>query len=565
MTTLAHRLHRPVPRQGAARRPSRPRLLGEELQYAVRDLWRSRIASIFTFLLPLTFLVVMGAMAGNETIRPGSPVRVMQFATPAAAAMGALYGSFPTVAASLAEARELGILKRVRGTPLPRGIYLAGRIGAAALFALGSLVLLLAVGVVVYDVQLWWARIPAMLVTVLMAVTCFAALGVAVAGVVRSAALAQSAAIAAALVLSFLSGLMGVGTMPVWANAVAGIFPVKPLKDALELQLDPWAAGNGWDLSALAMLLAWTLAAVAVAARTFRWEPVRDHSRRSAAATNAAATNAAAAGADASAMAVRSVQALDAGRPRSLALLLAQARWGTRSALRDTGWVFFAIAMPWGLYVFNAAIRGAYVNDEQPPLALQAATGMVAWGAIVAAMVNLPEAVARARETGLLKRLRGTPLQTVVYLGGRFTAMFGLVAATAVLVIGTGIAWFDVDVAWRGTALAAGVLLLGTASLAACGTVLVSLLPSAKAVTAVGLGIALPLGFFSDTFAVQGIPAWMQQVGDFFPLKPLANSLSFALDPAGPSVSWVGLAVMSAWLVVAGVLALRTFRWSSRG
>jgi ABC-type multidrug transport system permease subunit len=256
------------------------------------------------------------------------------------------------------------------------------------------------------------------------------------------------------------------------------------------------------------------------------------------------------------------VTALDAGRPGSLALLSAQARWATRSALRDTGWVFFAIAMPWGLYVFNAAIRGAYRHDEQPPLALQAATGMVAWGAIVAAMVSLPEAVARARETGLLKRLRGTPLETLLYLGGRFAATFGLVAATAVLVIGTGVAWFDVDVAWRGTALAAGVLLLGTASLAACGTVLVALLPSAKAVTAVGLGIALPLGFFSDTFAVQGVPAWMQDVGGFLPLKPLANSLSFALDPAGPSVSWVGLAVMTAWLVAAGALALRTFRWS---
>ncbi|MGN6576518.1 MAG: ABC transporter permease [Nocardioides sp.] len=559
MTTLAQRLHRPVSRPGGVGRPSRPRLLADELAYAVRDLWRSRIASIFTFLLPLTFLVVMGAMAGNETIRPESPVRVMQFVTPYAAVMGALYGSFPTVAASLAEARESGVLKRFHGTPLPGGIYLAGRIGAAMLFALGSLVLLMAVGVLVYDVQLWWARIPAMLVTVLMAVACFAALGVAVAGIARSAALAQSAAIGAALVLSFVSGLMGVGTLPGWADAVAGVFPVKPLKDALELQLDPWAVGNGWDLGALAMFAAWTLAAVAVAAWTFRWEPVRDRAPR------AGTANGAANGAAAGVVSPDAVVAAAPGRPSSLALLTVQARWGTRAALRDTGWVFFAIAMPWGLYVFNAAIRGAYVDDEQPPLALQAATGMVAWGAIVAAMVSLPEAVARARETGVLKRLRGTPLASVLYLGGRFAALFGLVVATAVLVIGTGVAWFDVDVAGRGSLLAAGVLLLGTASLAACGAVLVSLLPSAKAVTAVGLGIALPLAFFSDTFAVQGIPAWMQQVGGFFPLKHLANSLSFALDPAGPSVSWVGLAVMSVWLVAAGVLALRTFRWSSRG
>jgi ABC-2 type transport system permease protein len=50
--------------------------------------------------------------------------------------------------------------------------------------------------------------------------------------------------------------------------------------------------------------------------------------------------------------------------------------------------------------------------------------------------------------------------------------------------------------------------------------------------------------------------------GALFPLKHLANSVSFALDPAGPSVSWVGLAVMAAWLVAAGAVALLTFRWS---
>lgn len=52
----------------------------------------------------------------------------------------------------------------------------------------------------------------------------------------------------------------------------------------------------------------------------------------------------------------------------------------------------------------------------------------------------------------------------------------------------------------------------------------------------------------------------MRDVGDWLPLKPLANSLAWALDPAGPSVSWTALAVILVWLVGASALAVRTFR-----
>jgi thiol:disulfide interchange protein len=89
-------------------------------------------------------------------------------------------------------------------------------------------------------------------------------------------------------------------------------------------------------------------------------------------------------------------------------------------------------------------------------------------------------------------------------------------------------------------------------------------LPSSKAVTAVGLGLAIPLAFFSDVFAIEALPQWMSTVGSFFPLKHLANSMSYALDPTGPTVSWLGIAVMTAWLVVTALLATRLFRWSAR-
>jgi ABC-2 type transport system permease protein len=554
---------RRVRRTATEARPSVVRLLRDQLGYAVRDLWRTRIAFIFTFLFPLTFLVVIGAMVGNDTISADSTVRVMQFVTPSAAVMGALYGAYPTVASSLAEARERGVLKRVHGTPLPGWVYLAGRIGAAVLFALGSLALMLVVGVIAYDLQIQWHTMPATVVTVVSAVACFAALGVAVATLSRSAAVAQAVSIATAVALSFVSGVMGYGDMPPWADRIARVFPLKPFSDALGEQFDPFASGSGWDLGALAVIGAWTAAAVAVAVPTFRWAPAPPGGRRRQAGPGSLATEVPAVPALGTRVAVK---AAAAGRPSRLTLLGDQAWWATRSALRDAGWVFFAIAMPVGLYLFNASVMGDSNADAgfSPPLGLQSATGLIAWGTVVTVLINMPEAIARARDRGILKRLGGTPLQIGIYFAGRFASALLLVLATAVLILLAGTVLFDLEVAWSGMALAAGTLILGASALAACGLLLVSVLPSSKAVTAVGLGLALPLAFFSDVFAIGAVPQWMSTAGAFFPLKHLANSMSYALDPAGPTISWLGLGVMTAWLVIAGLLAARLFRWSAR-
>lgn len=528
-----------------------PRLVAAQVGYAARDLWRSRIAMVFTFLFPLTFLLVIGAMAGNATISADSTVRIMQFVTPSAAVMGALYGAFPTVASSLADARERGVLKRIRGTPLPMWMHLLGRVIASAAFAFGSLGLMLLVGVIAYDVQIQWATMPATVVTSLLAVSCFAALGVAVAGLARSASLAQAVSIAVAVVLSFLSGLMGYGDLPAWADRVAVIFPVKHFNDALAEQFDPFATGSGWDLGAVAVIAAWLVVGIAVATRTLGWQPVHATRTRPGARRVVVRRTSPAAVA-----ATGTMTASQSGRPGWPALLRGQAEWATKSALRDLGWVFFTVALPIGLFAFNAAIIEG-PPPMSPPLEVQLAAGMMAWAAVVTGLVNLPEAFARARERGQLKRLRGTPLPIHVHLEGRWLAALGLVLATAVSILALAAFAFDIAISAAGVPLALGLLVLGTASLSAIGFLLASIVPTSQAVTAVGLGIALPLSFFSDVFTFAGTPDWMGAVGSILPLKHLANSMSAALDPAGVTVSWVGITVMVGWLVVAGALAVR--------
>ncbi|MHC6210715.1 ABC transporter permease [Rhodococcus ruber] len=539
---------------GTAARTGRPAaagLLAEQLRHTVVDLWRVRVVFVFTFLFPLTWLVVIGFLAGNATVDEDSGVRVMQFVTPTAVVMGVLYAAWPTVATALATAREQGVLKRVRGTPLPAWIYLAGRVGGAVVFALCSVLTMLIVGALAYDVQILWRTAPATVVTIAVGIACFAALGLAVAALSPSAAVAEAVSIAGAVALGFLSGLFIVGDLPGWVDSIAAVFPLKPFNEALQGQFDPFASGGGWDPGALAVMAAWTLAASLVAVRAFGWDPARGGTGR----------------APAPAVASRRDRAVDAdapGRPSTARLVLGQVGWATRAAARDPGWVFFAVALPVGLYAFIMAVLPDGAAADGVPPELSSAAGMAAWGAAVTAFVNMPEAVVRARDRGVLKRLRGTPLGPVGFMAGHTVSTLWIALVTAVLVVAVGVVFFGLVLTWPGVFLAAAVVVLGTATLAACGFALAAVLPSSKAVSAVGLAILLPLAFFSDIFFLGDTPGWMQTVGSVFPLKHFSNSLAAALDPSGSRILWGALAVMAAWLVAAALVATRTFRWGPR-
>ena len=97
-------------------------LLTRRSAHVFRSLWRARTAFVLTFGLPLVWLVLIGIVAGNEVIDPATDLRVMQFATPTALAMGCLFATLPSIATGVAEDRETLVLKRLREErPCPAG------------------------------------------------------------------------------------------------------------------------------------------------------------------------------------------------------------------------------------------------------------------------------------------------------------------------------------------------------------------------------------------------------------------------------------------------------------
>ena len=536
-------------RAATARRPTPTALLEAQVRYAATDLWRGRVVLIFSLALPLVWLLVIGALAGNATLDDGSGVRVMQFVTPSAAAMGVLYGTYPTVAISLAEARESGVLKRFRGTPLPAWTYLAGRIGGAVLYALAAVVVTVAVGVTAFDVQIVWRTLPATLVTLVVGIACFAAVGLAVAAVAPRPSFAQVASVGSAVALTFVSGMFTFGgATPAWMDTVAGIFPLKPFTEALQDQFNPFHSGAGWDPGALAVDVAWGVAAAAVAARSFGWEP-----RSLAAAPRPPVEARSGTGTPAAAV-------VSTSSPRPAALVLDQARAANRSTWRDGGSVFFALLMPVGLYAFMVVTQGSDLVLDGVPFPVVFGASMVVWGASVTVFMNVPEAVVSARDRGVLKRLRGTPLRPAQYLAGRTAAGLFLALVITAAIVALGEVFFGVDLSLGGLLLGLAVLVVGTLTMAACGFALAAMVPNSRAVGAVGLIVLLVLAFFSDVF-VNDAPDWMQTVGSFFPLLHFQNALAQAWHPGGASVGWGHLAVLVAWGVAAGATAVRFFRW----
>lgn len=549
-------------------RPSGVSLVRQQVRYATTEYWRARLVLVFSLFIPLTWLLVIGAVAGNEVLDGTGGLRVMQFATPLALSMGALYAALPTTASSLAQARETRILVRLRGTPTPMWAYLVGRAVGASAFALLSMAAVLVAAVVVHDVRIIASTLPATIVTLTLALLCYVVIGLAVAAWIPSGSTAQAVSIGAVVVLSFVSGLYTIGSpLPEALDRTAALLPVRPVTEALQDQFNPLTPSSGLDLSVLAVLAVWTLAAGALAARGLSRErsglPGLGRAHHLAPAPDAQGPDAHARGA----ATARIVRSRPSGRPSSPgspgapgSMVLDQVVAGLRLTWRDPGAVFFAVLVPLGLYAFLSTMTGDPSLASGVPATTHHAASMIAWGVGVTAFMNLPESIARARDRGVLKRLRGTPLSPVQLLLGRVVTTVLVNLALAALVLTLGVAALDLSVTAAGVLVLAIVVAVGSLSLAAAGFLLATVVTSARALGAVALVVLLPLAFVSDVLLTGG-PAWMGTVGSAFPLQHLQHAFVTALDPGGAAVPWAALGFMLAWMLVAGAAAVRWFRW----
>ncbi|GAA1757705.1 ABC transporter permease [Agromyces humatus] len=543
-------------------RPGPFGLTASRSAHVLRSLWRARIAFVFTFGMPLAWLILVGIVAGNEVIDPVTDLRVMQFATPTALAMGCLFATLPSIAIGVALDRESLVLKRLRGTPLPSWVYVAAQVVAVALLAAASVAVVLAVAILAYGVTVPGDAVLPLVVTIVVALLSFSAIGIAVASLASSARSTEAITIGAVVVLSFISGVFIIGgELPEWLEQVAWALPLKPFVVSLQELFNPYD-DLPWNLGHLALIAAWGVGGAIVAALAFRWEP---RAGRRAAARAAAGEGRAAAGAAAGRSGGTSAAAIldrvESGQPTALTRTLGQVGAAVRSTLRRPGDLFFAVAVPLGLVWLLVTLQGGGERDGIP-LITSTAAAMCAWGVAVVAFMNTAEWLARSAEQGILKRWRGTPLSTGEIGVGRAVAavVVAWVIAAAMLLLGA--AAFELRTTATGILLSAGVVVLGVAALAACGVLLATAVPDARASGAVALLLLFVIAFFSDVFVVGG-PDWMRTVGAFFPLTHLRQGLLEAWRPDGPFIAWAAIGILVAW--AAGAMIATWILERSRG
>jgi ABC-2 type transport system permease protein len=257
----------------AARRPTLLQLVLGQVRYQSIVLLRSPGSPFFALVVPLMVLAALNFLQGEQVLPSRGGIRFPQFFTPAMVAFAVMNACYVTTVTVTVIARDEGILKRLRGTPLPPLAYIAGRAGASSLLAIVSAVLVLLLGHFGYGVDIMPHALPALVVTVTLGMVCFALVGLAVTVLVPNTDVALPVAYGTLLPLCFVSDVFfPADAAQGWLSTAASAFPVKHLAVALERTLNSTVAGTGWDAGDLGLLAAWTVASLLVTLVFFRWE-----------------------------------------------------------------------------------------------------------------------------------------------------------------------------------------------------------------------------------------------------------------------------------------------------
>lgn len=231
-------------------------------------LLREPAAVLFTLALPVVLLVLNGSGGNdpNDTFGGAGTVDVLMagylvyvMATSAIMSM----------AETLADYRDKGILRRMRITPLrPVEILSSHALTHAAMSVVGA-VLLIGIGYVAFDLNLP-ASWPATVLALLMSLACMVAIGFLLGAVLPSVRTTQAVAAVIYFPAIFVSGaLFPREVLPEFAQRVGDWLPFTYAVRAIR---QAWING-GVDVTAIGILLGCTVAFAAVAVKMFKWEP----------------------------------------------------------------------------------------------------------------------------------------------------------------------------------------------------------------------------------------------------------------------------------------------------
>ena len=244
----------------------------------IKQFFRQRESVVFTLLFPLILLAIFGSVFNTE-IAPD--VTFSQYFVAGMIASALVNTGFQQIAIYIPIERDLGALKRLRGTPMPATSYFIGKAILVTFSMLIQVALLLAAGVAFFGVNLptegyKWLIFTGILISGSLVSTI---LGVAFSSVPKSARGASAIVSPVVIILQFFSGVFFVFTdLPQWMQQFAAIFPLKWLTQGMRSVFLPDSfatreiVGNWETGRTFAIIALWLVIGTFLAVRTFKWD-----------------------------------------------------------------------------------------------------------------------------------------------------------------------------------------------------------------------------------------------------------------------------------------------------
>jgi ABC-2 type transport system permease protein len=244
----------------------------------VKQFFRQKESVVFTLLFPLILLAIFGSVFSTK-LAPG--VTFSQYFVAGMIASALVNTGFQQLAIFIPVERDLGALKRLRGTPMPASSYFIGKAIVVTVSMVLQVFLLLVAGVAFFGVNLptesWkWFIFTALLISGSVVSTI---LGVAFSSVPKNARGASAIVSPVVIILQFFSGVFFIfSDLPKWMQQVAAIFPLKWLTQGMRSVFlpDSFATreiASNWETGrTFAIIGIWLIVGTFLAIRTFKWD-----------------------------------------------------------------------------------------------------------------------------------------------------------------------------------------------------------------------------------------------------------------------------------------------------
>jgi ABC-2 type transport system permease protein len=233
---------------------------------------REPLTVVFSLVLPLIILFVLGGVFGNEPTQPGGEiiyrgVGAMSYYVPAYLALVVASVTVISIPTHLAGNRERGVLKRYRASSIAAWEVAGSQVAVAVVLSVVSAVILLVAASLVYDFEPA-NSIPAVLGVFMLLVLGFAAFGIFLGAVLPTARAAQAVGMLVWFVMLFLGGA---GPPPeVLTGTMQTVADFTPLWHAVQMIQNAWL---GLDAGASWLIFGGiTILSAVLALRFFRWE-----------------------------------------------------------------------------------------------------------------------------------------------------------------------------------------------------------------------------------------------------------------------------------------------------